>query len=44
MDAPLLLRGVFLVLVAASTWFAYVALTLLPRLLAGARIPSEVGR
>jgi hypothetical protein len=44
MDAPMLLRGVFLVLVAASTWFAYVALTLLPRLLAGARIPSESGR
>jgi hypothetical protein len=44
MGAPMLLRGVFLVLVGASTWFAYVALTLLPRVLDGARTPAEEGR
>ena len=37
MDASLLLRGAFLVSTAAATWFAYVALTQLPRLLKAAR-------
>ena len=32
MDGSLLLRGAFVVLTAATTWLAYVALTLLPRL------------
>ena len=32
MDGSLLLRGAFVVLTAASVWFAYVALTLLPKL------------
>ena len=32
MDGSLLLRGAFVVLTAAATWFAYVALTALPRL------------
>ena len=32
MDGSLLLRGSFAVLTAAATWFAYVALTALPRL------------
>lgn len=33
---PLVLRGAFVVLTAASAWLAYVALTLLPRVLVGA--------
>ena len=38
MEGSTLLRVVFVVLTAASAWFAYVALTLLPRVLgAGAR-------
>jgi hypothetical protein len=32
MDGSLLLRATFVTLTAAATWFAYVALTLLPRL------------
>ncbi len=32
MDGSLLLRGTFVVLTAASVWFAYAALTLLPKL------------
>jgi hypothetical protein len=32
MDGSLVLRGAFVVLTAASAWFAYAALTLLPRL------------
>jgi len=35
LDGSLVLRGVFLVLTGVSAWFAYVALTLLPRVLAG---------
>ena len=31
MDGPLVLRGVFAVLTATTAWFAYMALTLLPR-------------
>ena len=37
MDASLLLRGAFLVSTATATWFAYVALTRLPRLMKAAR-------
>ena len=37
MDASLLLRGAFLVSTATATWFAYVALTQLPRLLRATR-------
>jgi hypothetical protein len=37
MDGSLLLRGAFVVLTATATWFAYVALTALPRLRAEAR-------
>jgi hypothetical protein len=33
MDGSVVLRGVFLVLAATCTWFAYVALTLLPQVL-----------
>jgi len=35
LDGSLALRGVFIVMTGASAWFAYVALTLLPRVLAG---------
>ena len=37
MDSSLLLRGAFVVSTVAATWFAYVALTLLPRLMRAAR-------
>ena len=37
MEAPLLLRAAFVVLTAASLWFAYVALTALPKLHAAGR-------
>lgn len=35
LDGSLVLRGVFVVLTGVSVWFAYVALTLLPRVTAG---------
>lgn len=44
LDGPLVLRGVFLASTAACTWFAYVALTLLPRLLGGDRQAPAVAR
>ncbi len=37
MDGSLVLRGAFLVLTAASVWFAYAALTLLPKLQGASR-------
>jgi hypothetical protein len=37
MDGSLVLRGAFVVLTAASAWFAYAALTLLPKLNGAAR-------
>lgn len=37
MDASLLLRGAFVVSTATATWFAYVALTQLPRLMKAVR-------
>jgi hypothetical protein len=41
LDGPLVLRGVFVVLAATCTWFAYVALTLLPQLLGPDRPTSR---
>jgi len=42
LDGSLVLRGVFLVLTGVSAWFAYVAVTLLPRVLAGpARVRAQ---
>ena len=37
MDGSLLLRGAFVVLTATSAWFAYVALTLVPKLQGASR-------